>query len=58
MNGNRHKAMAQKGQINNTSLKQSDLYVIPKSLIFDMFNSMVFVLNICKVYYITEDGRK
>ena len=42
MNGNRHKAMAQKGQINNTSLKQSDLYVIPKSLIYDIFNSMVF----------------
>jgi hypothetical protein len=23
-------------------LKQSDLYVIPKSLIYDIFNSMVF----------------
>ena len=42
MNGNKHKAMAQKGQINNTSLKQSDLYVIPKSLIYGIFNTMVF----------------
>ena len=42
MNGNKHKAMAQKGQINNKSFKQSELYVIPKSLIYDIFNSMVF----------------
>jgi hypothetical protein len=41
MNGNKHKAMAQKGQINNKSFKQSELYVIPKSLIYDIFNSMV-----------------
>ncbi len=43
MNGNRHKATAQRGQIDNTSFKQSDLYVIPKSLIYDIFNSMFFV---------------
>jgi site-specific DNA-cytosine methylase len=42
MNGNKHKAMAQKGQINNKSFKQSDLYVIPKSLIYDIFNNMFF----------------
>jgi hypothetical protein len=47
MNGNKHIARAQKGQISGISYKQSDLYVIPACLIFDIFNSMVFVLNIC-----------
>jgi hypothetical protein len=42
MNGNRHKSMAQKGQIDNASLKQSDLYVTPKSLIYDIVNNMFF----------------
>jgi hypothetical protein len=42
MNGNKHQAMAQKGQINNKSLKQSDLYVIPACLVYVIFNSMVF----------------
>ena len=44
MNGNKHKAVAQKGQIDKTSFKQSDSYVIPKSLIYDIFNIMFFVL--------------
>ena len=48
MNGNRHKATAQRMPIGKKQnwgdqplFKQADLYVIPESLIYDIFQSII-----------------